>query len=211
MKTKVALKAQAKAINAELKKSYPDTTPPLNFSNPFELLVATILSAQCTDVRVNEVTQVLFKQLRQVQDYVQCPQARLEKLIHSVGFFRQKAKSLKKTAEIILSQYQGQVPCSMEDLVKLSGVGRKTANVILGQAFGVPGLPVDTHVLRIANRLGLTTQSSPQKVEADLCEIVPKREWSNFSLRIILHGRAVCFARKPACERCVIKHFCAAR
>ena len=207
-KTKESLKMQAKNIFRGLKKAYPDLKGFLNFSNPFELLVAVILSAQCTDARVNEVTKTLFKKLKTVKSYAEVPLEELEEMIHSTGFFRQKAKSIKNTAAIVLSEYGGKVPCTMEELVKLPGVGRKTANVVLGQVFGVPGLPVDTHVKRVTNRLGLTLGQDPEKIEAELCEILPEKDWAEFSLLIISHGRQVCNARKPLCSKCCISRFC---
>jgi len=207
-KTKDSLKAQAKSVFKALKSAYPDIKGFLNFTTPFELLVAVILSAQCTDARVNEVTKTLFKRLRSVKAYAEVDIEELEEMIHSTGFFRQKAKSIKNTAVTVLSKYGGEVPCTMDELVTLPGVGRKTANVVLGQVFGVPGLPVDTHVKRIANKLGLTSESDPEKIEAELCEILPSKNWSEFSLLMIHHGRQVCGARKPLCGECVVGRFC---
>ncbi len=205
-KSPLAIKAQK--IFSALTKGYPDIQCPLSHSNPFELLVATVLSAQCTDRRVNEVTKILFKKLKTIQDYTACPQAKLEGLIHSTGFFRQKAANIKKTAEILLHNYNGIVPNDMDELVKLPGVGRKTANVILGHAFGVPGFPVDTHVKRLTNKIGLTTQDDPGKIEAELCSFIPKKNWTKYSLALIMHGRAVCNARKPKCNQCCITKCC---
>ena len=208
-KTKESLKTQAKNVFKGLKKAYPNIKGFLDFSTPFELLVAVVLSAQCTDARVNEVTKTLFKRLKTVKAYAEVEQAELEEMIHSTGFFRQKAKSIKNMAAMVLDKYDGIVPCTMEELVKLPGVGRKTANVVLGQVFGVPGLPVDTHVKRVTNRLGLTSQHDPEKIESELCEIIPKKNWSEFSLLIICHGRQVCGARKPQCDKCQIRSDCA--
>ena len=207
-KTKESLKTQAKNVFKGLKKAYPDIKGFLDFSTPFELLVAVVLSAQCTDARVNEVTKTLFRRLKTIKAYAEVELGELEDMIHSTGFFRQKAKSIKNMAVMVLDKYDGVVPCTMEELVKLPGVGRKTANVVLGQVFGVPGLPVDTHVIRVTNRLGLTSQSDPEKIEAELCEILPKKNWSEFSLLLISHGRQICGARKPLCDKCGIRKEC---
>ena len=207
-KTKESLKTQAKNVFKGLKKAYPGLKGFLSFSTPFELLVAVVLSAQCTDARVNEVTKTLFKRLKTVKAYAEVDIAELEELIHSTGFFRQKAKSIKNIAAMVLSEYGGEVPSTMEELTQLPGVGRKTANVVLGQVFGVPGLPVDTHVIRISNKLGLTSQKDPEKIEAELCELLPPKNWSEFSLLLIYHGRQVCGARKPLCDKCCIRNSC---
>lgn len=191
-----------------LKRAYPDASCELNFSSPVELLVATILSAQCTDVRVNIVTKTLFKKFRRPEDYVSKKSSELENIIRSTGFFRQKAKSIRGAMERIVSVHKGKVPNRMEELVALPGVGRKTANVILGNAFDLPGLPVDTHVIRISNRLGLTKNSDPVKIERDLTALLAPKNWCHFSHVLIFHGRRTCKARNPACDKCVITAYC---
>jgi endonuclease-3 len=181
----------------------------LNHTNPFELLIATILSAQCTDERVNIVTATLFRKYRSCADYIAVPPAELERDISSVTFFRNKAKAIQKASQILMEKHRGQVPQTLEELVELPGVGRKTANVVLGTAFGIPtGVVVDTHVARLSQRLGLTYSAQPEKIEADLMEIIPRKEWIDFSHRLIWHGRLVCKARKPDCGNCVIEKFC---
>ena len=204
----MTLKEKTSKIYSALAKQHPDATCELNYTNPLELLVATILSAQCTDVRVNIVTKELFKKCRTLDDYLQIPSARLEKIIQSTGFFRQKAKSIKGATKLIANEFGGKIPERMEDLVRLPGVGRKTANVVLGNAFGLPGLPVDTHVKRLTNRLGITTESDPVKIELDLNELLPPTKWCMFSHLLIFHGRRVCIARKPRCEECSVRKFC---
>jgi endonuclease-3 len=173
------------------------------------LLIATILSAQCTDERVNIVTATLFRKYRRCEDYLAVPLSELEKDLNSVTFFRNKSKSIQKTCQILVDKYAGQVPQGLDQLVELPGVGRKTANVVLGTAFGIPtGVVVDTHVSRLSQRLGLTTNNQPEKIEADLMKIIPQKEWIDFSHRLIWHGRQVCKARKPDCEHCVMEKFC---
>lgn len=199
---------RANEIFQRLKALHHDATIELNYSSPLELLIATILSAQCTDVKVNEVTAVLFKRFSSPKDYVNKPLEELEELVRPTGFFRQKAKNVRNAVKIILEQHGGQVPQTMEDLVKLPGVGRKTANVVLGNAFNLPGLPVDTHVRRISQRLGLTKHEDPVEIERDLCQLVRQEEWCLFSHTLIFHGRRVCSARKPACDRCPITDLC---
>jgi endonuclease-3 len=209
MKTKLALQEKVKPIIQALKKQYPTATCALNHTSPLELLIATILSAQCTDERVNIVTATLFRKYRGCEDYAVAPQAELEKDINSVTFFRNKAKAIQKTCQILLEKYDGHAPRTLEELVELPGVGRKTANVVLGTAFGIPtGVVVDTHVARLSQRLGLTSNLLPEKIEADLMEIIPQKEWIDFSHRMICHGRQVCKARKPACEICVVEKLC---
>jgi endonuclease-3 len=192
-----------------LKKEYPNPQPALHFKTPLELLVATILSAQSTDVQVNKVTRELFKKYRSVFDYADADISELEKDIYSTGFYRNKAKHLQQSARIIIEEFDGEVPSTMEDLLKLPGVARKTANIVLARGFGVKaGIAVDTHVKRLATRLGFTENKDPVKIEKDLMELVDQSEWDDFSLTLILHGRNICFARKPACGECVVRHLC---
>jgi len=200
---------QVTAIIAELRRLYPDAKTSLNFSNPLELLVATQLSAQSTDVRVNMVTADLFKKYRRVEDYATVSQEELEKDIQSTGFYHNKAKNLRATAQRIITNYGGEVPRTMEDLVTLPGVARKTANVVLGNAFGiVEGIVVDTHVGRLARRFGWTTSEDPVKVEQDLMRIIPRKDWLDLSHMMIYRGRAICLARKPLCARCPLVPLC---
>lgn len=192
-----------------LKKEYPDAHCALNHANAFELLIATILSAQCTDVRVNIVTADLFRKYRTPQDYVLVAQEELEQDIRSTGFYRNKAKNIRAACQKILDDFGGQIPTRMKDLLTLNGVARKTANVVLGNAFGIAsGVVVDTHVRRLSNRLGLTTESNPEKIEKDLEKLVPKKNWIMFPHWLIWHGRKVCKARKPLCEDCVLQTIC---
>jgi endonuclease-3 len=198
----------AKVVRA-LARDYPDAVCALNYSSPVQLLVATILSAQCTDERVNIVTKVLFADYPTAADLAAIPIPKLEKIIQSAGFFRNKAKSIKAACQALVDQYDGEVPQDLEKLVALPGVGRKTANVVLGTAFGIPtGVVVDTHVTRLSNRLGLTENEDAVKIERDLMELLPKNQWIDFSHRMIHHGRRVCNARKPKCEICGMKTFC---
>mgnify|MGYP006279036395 CR=1 FL=1 len=201
-------KQRARKIIRELRNEYPDAKCSLRFSNPFELSVATILSAQCTDKRVNAVTADLFDQYPGPEDFVRADQSELEEAIRSTGLYRNKAKSIKGFASRLLEKYEGEVPENLEDLTTLPGVGRKTANVILGVAFEVPGIAVDTHVKRISRLLGLTTETDPEKIEYDLQEILPREEWIHWAHLIIDHGRQVCKARNPQCEDCVLLPFC---
>ena len=189
-----------------LRRHYPAATCSLDFHTPLELLVATILSAQCTDERVNIVTKDLFRKYRSAADYAQVPIAELEKDIQSTGFFRNKAKSIQNCCRLLVEQYDGQVPQDIEQLVELPGIGRKTANVILGTAFGIAsGVVVDTHVTRLSRRLGLSQQKDAEKIEKDLMEVIPSKEWIAFSHRMIQHGRKVCVARKPKCDDCPLQ------
>jgi len=201
-------KQRVRKILGKLEKVYPAIQCPLKHSNPWELLVATILSAQCTDKRVNLVTPALFAKYRTIRDYAQACSGELEKLIQSTGFYRSKAKNIQGAAEAILRKYDGKVPDRMEDLVELPGVGRKTANVLLGHAFDTPGLSVDTHMIRLNGLLGFTRHRSPVKIEHDLMEIVPVKKWTLYSDLIIRHGRVRCVARRPECARCEIKVYC---
>ncbi|MCZ7380651.1 MAG: endonuclease III [Candidatus Methanoperedens sp.] len=196
-------------IRALLKKEYPDVKIALDFSNPLELLVATILSAQSTDKQINKVTQTLFKKYRTPQDYVNTPQEELEKDIYSSGFYKNKAKNIKKLCRILVENFNSKVPDTMEDLITLPGVARKTANIVLSGAFGkIEGIAVDTHVKRLSFRLGLTTNTDPEKIEKDLMKIIPKNDWDIFALLLIQHGRQVCEAKKPKCEICVLNKLC---
>ena len=191
-----------------LDQTYPKAKCSLDFGNPLELLVATVLSAQCTDERVNRVTETLFKKYRKAADYANVPAEELEEDIRPTGFFRNKAKSLKNCGMELLEKYGGQVPDSLEELVKLPGIGRKTANVILGTAFNTPGIVVDTHVGRITQRLGLTKQRDAVKTEFDLMEQIPREKWTVFSHQLIQHGRKICMARKPKCPECPLLEHC---
>jgi endonuclease-3 len=192
-----------------LPEVYPDAHCELNFRNPLELLVATILSAQCTDKRVNLVTPMLFAKYRTAKDYARAPAATLEKLIRSTGFFRSKTRSLRAAAAAIVAEHAGRVPDTMEKLHGLPGVGRKTANVVLGNAFGKDeGIVVDTHVVRLSHRLRLTGQTDPEKIERDLMKLVPRKHWTNWSHWLIWHGRRRCFARRPGCHHCEIFRLC---
>lgn len=202
------IKKKAGTIYRKLHKLYPDANCELNYKNPLELLVATILSAQCTDVRVNLVTKDLFNKLKTARDYASIEPAELEEAIRSTGFFRQKAKSIQNAAKVIVDRFNGQVPASLKDLTSLPGVGRKTANVVLGNAFNIPGLPVDTHVTRLTNRLGLTKHKDAVKIEFDIMELLPKSKWTMFSHLLIWHGRRVCKARKPLCNECPLIKEC---
>ena len=199
---------RVKEIIRILSKEIPDSTIALKFSNPLELLIATILSAQCTDVKVNQVTADLFKKHRSARDYAESSLAKLEEEIRPTGFYRNKAKSIQKCCQELGKRFGGEVPKTLEDLVTLPGVGRKTANVILGNAFGIPGIAVDTHVHRVSQRIGLTKNDDPVKIEFDLMEIVPKEEWTHFSNLLIWHGRKTCVARKPLCGICPIRKWC---
>ncbi|PIR23795.1 MAG: endonuclease III [Deltaproteobacteria bacterium CG11_big_fil_rev_8_21_14_0_20_45_16] len=192
-----------------LKRSYPEAKCSLVHQNPFQLLVSTILSAQCTDKKVNEVTPKLFAKYPDAQRLAKAPQERIEKIIHSTGFYRQKAKSLKSMSEDLVANYDGCVPSKMEQLVKLRGVGRKTANVVLGNAFGKPGgVVVDTHVGRISRLLGLSKHKDSEKVEKDLNKIIPKKDWVIFSHLLIEHGRQVCISGRPKCSVCPLESLC---
>jgi endonuclease-3 len=192
-----------------LDADYPDATCALENETPFELLVATILSAQCTDARVNMVTPELFRRWPDAPSMASAPIKSLEKVIQSTGFFRNKAKNIKAASQALAERHNGEVPQDMEQLVSLPGVGRKTANVVLGTAYGMAtGVVVDTHVTRLSRRLGLTKQTDPVKIEQELMQIVPEKEWVNFAHRMIHHGRQICMARKPKCPECSMNLFC---
>jgi len=208
--TPIARTRRARRINRVLADTYPDAHCELDFSTPLELLVATILSAQTTDVRVNMVTPVLFAKYRSAADYAGADRAELEGLIQSTGFFRAKTNALIGLGQALVERYDGVVPGRLKDLVMLPGVGRKTANVVLGNAFGVPGITVDTHFGRLSRRFGWTTEGDPEKVEAEVGALFPRREWTMLSHRLIWHGRRVCHARKPACGACPLAALCPA-
>jgi endonuclease-3 len=209
MASTTAEKRHAAKVVRALKRDYPDATCALIHDNALQLLVATILSAQCTDKRVNEVTTVLFKRYPTAADLAALSQSKLEKLIQSTGFFRNKAKNIKACCQQIVDDHDGEVPEDMDLLVELAGVGRKTANVVMGTAFRkATGVVVDTHVGRIVQRLGMTTETVPDKIEQDLMSQLPKSEWIDFSHRLIDHGRQICKARKPKCDDCGMKKFC---
>jgi endonuclease III len=208
MAKKEQLAARARAINDILARVYPGAKCSLNFKSPFHLLVATILSAQCTDERVNMVTPGLFKKYPNPKALAAAEQEELEQDIKSTGFFRNKSKSLRGMAQGVVEKFGGKVPSTMEELRELPGVGRKTANVVLGNCFDTPGITVDTHVQRVTRRLGLTGNEDPEKIEQDLNAVVPQPEWTHFSHRIILHGRAICQARRPLCEECPVAAYC---
>ena len=199
---------RAKEILKQLRSVYPEAKCALNFSNPMELLVATVLSAQCTDKRVNIVTPALFKKYPDVGAFAHAQKPELKKLIQSTGFYKNKAKSILGAAKKILESFGGEVPRTLEELVSFPGVGRKTANVILGNAFDTPGLTVDTHMIRINRRLGLTRQTDPVKIEFELMPLIPQKNWTEYSHLIIHHGRSRCPARNPDCGHCEIRSLC---
>nr|HID58114.1 endonuclease III [Desulfobacterales bacterium] len=199
---------EIQSILAELDRLYPDAAPSLEFSNPLELLISTILSAQCTDERVNQVTKKLFCKYRSLEEFAQADLEVLEQDIRSTGFFRNKARSIRKCCQAILEQYGGKVPSNFDNLVKLPGVGRKTANVVLGGAFGIPSVIVDTHASRVSQRLGLTQNTDAHKIEFDLRERIPVSKWTTFSHQLIQHGRRICTARKPKCLKCSLRKWC---
>src|SRR5918999_6611088 len=203
------LKARVRDVIRRLKRAYPDANCSLNHSNPFELLVATILSAQCTDERVNIVTADLFRKYTKPEDYLNVSPRELEKDIQSTGFFRNKTKSIQGTSKVLTEEYGGQVPHTMEELLELPGVARKTANVVLGNAFDIKaGVVVDTHVTRLSHRLDLTQQKTAEKIELDLIPIVPKKDWVIFPHLMIYHGRKICKARNPLCAECPVERQC---
>ena len=203
------LKKRTRDIIRRLKRAYPDAKTALNHSSPFELLIATILSAQSTDVRVNIVTADLFRKYKKPEDYLKVSAHELEKDIHSTGFFRNKTKSIQGTAKLLTEQYGGEVPHTMDELLELPGVARKTANVVLGNAFGIKaGVVVDTHVTRLSHRLALSAEKTAEKIEQDLIPIVPKKDWVIFPHLMIYHGRKICKARNPLCAECAIEKLC---
>ncbi len=203
------LKKRTSLVIRRLKREYPDAHCALVHSNAFELLIATILSAQCTDARVNIVTADLFRKYRGPEDFVSVSQRELEKDIHSTGFYRNKAKNIQSACKRIIEEYGGEVPRSMDDLLTLGGVARKTANVVMGNAFGIAsGVVVDTHVSRISQLLGLTSSKTPEKIEEDLARLVPRKDWVMFPHWMISHGRTVCVARRPKCNLCTLSNIC---
>lgn len=208
---KLNKKQRALTILSELKKLYPDATCSLNYATPVQLLVATILSAQCTDERVNKVTPELFTKFPDAPALANADREELENLIRSTGFYRNKAKNIQGACHKIVTQFEGKVPQTMEELLQLPGVARKTANVVLAHGFGIiEGVTVDTHVKRLSKRLGLTKNTEPVKIEQDLMKLLPQPDWENYSIRIIYHGRAVCKARKPNCDECQLALLCPA-
>lgn len=203
------LKARAAEVNKRLKKRYPDARCSLDFTNAFELLIATILAAQSTDARVNIVTRALFRKYPNPQAFAKASQVEMETDVKQTGFFRNKARAVITCAQAIVERHGGEVPRTMDELVELPGVGRKTANVVLGNAFGTPaGVVVDTHVGRVSGRLGLTSNADPVKIEEDLVALLPRKEWTVFAHRLIYHGRETCIARKPLCGECVLNDIC---
>jgi endonuclease-3 len=206
--SQTSLVRRARKMNRVLTDLYPDAHCELDFTNPLQLLVATILSAQCTDKRVNMVTPVLFAKYPTAADYAAADRADIEAIIMSTGFFRAKTTSIIGMAQALCDRFGGEVPARLKDLVTLPGVGRKTANVVLGNAFGIPGLTVDTHMLRLTNRFGWTTSDDPVKVETEVGALIPRKEWTVLSHRVIWHGRRVCHARKPACGACALAPWC---
>lgn len=203
------VEAKATELINRLRNEYPGARTVLGYSNPLELLVAVILSAQCTDKKVNQVTQVLFKKYGSVHDYANAPLEELESDIRPTGFYRNKAKNIKGAANMIIGRYGGEVPSTMQELISLPGVARKTANVVLGNAFGaVEGIAVDTHVKRLSNRIGLSKNTDPEKIERDLMDLIPRNDWFNFTYLMIEHGRAICDAKKPRCDVCTLNDLC---
>ncbi len=201
-------KSRIKKILEILESTYPGVKTALGHRNPLELMIATILSAQCTDERVNRVTKTLFQKLRTAKDFVEVPLSDLEEMVRPTGFYRNKAKSIKGCCEALVEKHAGKVPDNMEALVQLPGIGRKTANVILGSAFGIHGIVVDTHVKRLSQRIGLTKEVDPVRIEFDLMALIPKKNWIDFSHQMIWHGRALCKARKPNCPACPLRDLC---
>jgi endonuclease-3 len=202
-------RARVKEIIKLLKQEYPEAKIALEYSNPLELLVAVILSAQCTDKRVNEVTKTLFKKYKEPADYANVPLEELEQDIKPTGFYRNKAKNIQAAANMILEKFEGEIPPKMEDILKLPGVARKTANIVLGNAYGiVEGIAVDTHVKRLSQRLGLTKEKNADKIEEELMQVVPREDWFKFTYLLIDHGRAICQAKKPLCAKCILNQLC---
>ena len=199
---------KVKSILKILDQFYPDAKCSLNFHDPLQLLISTILSAQCTDERVNKVTPALFEKYRSAGAFAEAPIEELEQAIRSTGFYHNKALAIKETCKILANRFDGQVPADLDTLVELPGIGRKTANVVLGNAFGIPGLVVDTHVARLSARLGLTREKDRDKIEQDLMALIPKERWIKFSHQLIQHGRTICVARKPKCSICPLRPHC---
>jgi endonuclease III len=206
---KSKLRSRCQAILRRLRGTYPHAHCALHHKNPLQLLVATILSAQCTDERVNRVTPLLFRHYRTAADFAAAPAGKLEAMIRSTGFFRNKARSIRHCCRALIEKHGGKVPDTLKELVELEGIGRKTANVVLGVAYGkTEGIVVDTHVLRLSRRMGLTRQTTPEKIERALMQIVPRKDWIDFSHLLIGHGRRRCIARKPDCTRCEVAPYC---
>jgi endonuclease-3 len=201
-------KVRAKAIYRQLTKSYPNVRCELDYNSAFQLLVATVLSAQCTDKRVNQTTPALFKKYPNPKKMAKADLIDIQRLVKSTGFFRAKAKNIKGLSNKIMEEFDGKVPSNLKDLITLPGVGRKTANVVLGHAFGIPGITVDTHFGRLSRRFGWSKQNNPVKVEFEVGELIPEKEWTNLSQRMIWHGRRVCHSRKPACGACALAKLC---
>jgi endonuclease-3 len=208
--TRKDMSRRAATILRALRRAYPDAHIPLLFTNPLELLIGTILAAQCTDKKVNEITATLFQKYRTAADWAAAPLAELEQEVRPTGFYRSKARSIHESADDLVRLHGGDVPDTIEELTALRGVGRKTANVVLSYAFGKPAIIVDTHFIRLTKRMGLTGEFEPGKIEADLARIVPEKDWSAFSLAITWHGRVTCFARRPDCAHCVVRDECPA-
>lgn len=208
MKVVTENRNQAKAIYRILTKQYPNVRCELDFKNPLELIVAVVLSAQCTDKRVNQITPALFKKYKSARDYAKAPLPEIEKFIYSAGFYRAKARHLQGLGRKLVEEFDGEVPSTIEELITLPGVGRKTANVVLGHAFGIPGITVDTHFGRLSRRFQWTSSMDPVKVEHEVGQLIPEREWTNLSQRMIWHGRRICHSRKPACGACPIAKIC---
>ncbi len=208
MSTQVGDRKQAQSIYRVLSKHYPEVDCELDFRTPFQLLVATVLSAQCTDKRVNQVTRVLFKKYGTAEKMSTAPIKDLEKIVYPTGFFRAKAKNIKELSKILVKNYKGKVPPEQALLVQLPGVGRKTANVVLGHAFGIPGITVDTHFGRLSRRFGWSDSMDPVKVEEEVGKLIPEKEWTNLSQRMIWHGRRICHSRNPACAACPLESKC---
>ncbi len=206
--TSISEKQRAKKVFDILRKEYPNVKPALNYKSPFQLLVATILSAQCTDARVNIVTKDLFKKYKSPKDYLKVSIQELEKDIYSTGFYRQKARSIIGCCRALIEKYNGKVPDDFDKLNELPGVGRKTASVVAGNAFGIPAIAVDTHVKRLSNLLGFIESNDPEKIEFKLKELLPEKDWTNSSHWLAVHGRKICIARRPKCLQCVVGNIC---
>ena len=199
---------EARAIYKVLTKTYPNIRCELDFKNPLELIVAVILSAQCTDKRINQITPALFKKYKSAKDYAGAPLPEIEEFIYSAGFYHAKARHLKGLGTMLLEDFDGEVPATIEELITLPGVGRKTANVVLGHAFNIPGITVDTHFGRLSRRFGWTDSNDPVRVEFEVGDLIPQKEWTNLSQRMIWHGRRICHSRKPACGACPVAKLC---
>ena len=208
MSTEREIEKEAKALYRRLCKTYPEIYCELNFQNPLQLVIATVLSAQCTDKRVNLVTEKLFKKYKNVRAYAKAPIEEIEEIIYPTGFYHAKARHIKGLAEKVITEFGGEVPSTIEELITLPGVGRKTANVVLGHAFDTPGITVDTHFGRLSRRFGWTQSQDPVKVEHEVGKLIPQAEWTNLSQRMIWHGRRVCHSRKPACGACTLAKIC---